>query len=142
MKNKIYQGIKDTRNLNELVAGLIAKLLPAASSRNSFFINEIPVGISFANSSRELMSETMSNLLKAIIDNTDNNCILISAGAYGGIIFLTIKDSGNLSSFNVDSRVEELQQQARKLGGCISVVRQRVADPCIAFSFPNKTKAA
>jgi hypothetical protein len=128
-------------HLNRIVAAILEDITPEAVLRNSFFINEIP-GTIVLSANESALSEMLRNLLNTVVTNTENSCIRVTAGAYGGIAFLTIKDSGNFNNYNVNCQLKELQPLARKIGGCISFVRQRVIAPSIAFSFPNNSKAA
>ncbi len=126
-------------SLQQITRRLLASYQPVAVKQRSFFINDVPPGLTV-----EADTDTLSTLLGSIFYITGrlcrNTCIKISAKAYHDVILMHIKDTSTFNSYAILSELQHLQLLAGKIGGYVEVTSQRKKETTIAFSFINRAE--
>lgn len=128
------------KTLDCLVSLLATSVLPTAVRRKSFIINEVPHEF-FIATDGNMLASILSGLLQTVVTHAENSCIRIAAEGYGNIVLIHLKDSGNFNNRPVANDLQQVQQLAKKIGGCVSISNQR-EEMTIAFTFPNLPQAA
>lgn len=127
--------------LQQLVNFVMKDLTKEAGQRKSLMVNDVQPGV-MVHADREILAETLSDVLTKTICHTENNCIRISAAIYDNIISLVIKQTGSCASTSIAVSMEPLQSLAERLGGSITVVSDHDSRIMVALSFFNGLRAA
>lgn len=127
--------------LRALVNRLSVSAIPAATSRRSFIINDIPAGLA-VNADEQVVATVFGNLLTTLIANTKDCCIRISAKIYGKIALLSIKESHQPNGKSFGANIRQIQQLAASIGGTVSVSYHQRKTTTLIFSFTNNLPLA
>jgi len=122
--------------LHHLVDRLITSFLPTAVRHQNVFINEIP-GNMTVEYNNEWVASVISGMIATITGNTKNNCIRFSAKKYGYVFVLEIKSTARATSHPLNPDLQQMQQLAEKIGGCLFFNNQNEEKTLMSFSFPN-----
>ena len=128
-------------DLQQLVNYVSKSLTGFAGARKSLLLNNVKPGI-IVHTDREMLAETLEDVLTNTICHTENNCIRVEAISFDHIISLIIRQSGVCTSTSIAVSMEPLQPLAEKLGGSITVVSDNDSRVMVAFSFYNGRRAA
>lgn len=128
-------------SLKQLTSRLAGSYLPVAVRNHSFFMNDIPEEMAVEHN-REWVSSIISGLLSAVVQHAKDTCIRLTARKYGHVMVLEIKESGCISSYAMACNLQDVQNLAEKIGGCLTISINKEKSTTIAFSFPNLPIAA
>ncbi|WP_276500267.1 hypothetical protein [Terrimonas pollutisoli] len=84
--------------LHELTGRLIRTFIPRACSNRSFFVNDIPAGLTIA-SNLQMFATVLSGLLSAVVTHAKDSCIRLSAKTYGNVVMLELKEATSCDIF-------------------------------------------
>ena len=138
MTNTITQ---DPLALHAIVSRVSSSSIAAATKKNSFIINDVPVDMRAA-ADEHMVATVFGALLNAMITHSNNTCIRVSAKLYGRIVLLHLKESSRFDSTIFASHLRQVQQLAEKIGGTISISNNQGDATTIVFSFLNNLPAA
>lgn len=127
--------------LHALVDRISMGSMPAATSRRSFIINDIPSGLA-VNSNEQMVATVFGTLLNTLIANTKDCCIRISARIYGKIALLSLKESHQANGKNFAANIRQIQQLAERIGGTVSISYDQKKTTTLIFSFTNNLPLA
>jgi hypothetical protein len=127
--------------LQEVVNLVMDSLVPFATTRKSFLVNDIAPEIEL-HADKDMLALVVSDVLKTAIRHTENDCIRITAKSVRDSIFLNVKENGCRPYIAVAESMERIQPLAEKLGGFITVASSSHEGVTVAFSFYNGHKAA
>jgi light-regulated signal transduction histidine kinase (bacteriophytochrome) len=127
--------------LQEIVNLVMDSLVPFATTRKSFLVNDIAPEIELY-ADKDMLALVVSDVLKTAIRHTENDCIRITAKSVQDSIFLNVKENGCRPYIAVAESMERIQPLAEKLGGFITVASSSHEGVTVAFSFYNGYKAA
>jgi signal transduction histidine kinase len=122
--------------LHLMVSRVSASSLSAATKKNSFIINDIPVDL-HVNTDEHMLATIFGSLLNTVITHTQDCCIRISARLYGKVVLIHIKESSRIQAPAFAGNIRQLQQLAEKRGGTISISSESNEATTIVFSFAN-----
>ena len=126
-------------SLRQIVHKLLINYQPIAVKQKSFFVNDVPEGLTVVTD-----ANTLSSLLGSLLCMTArlcrDTCIKISAKAYHDVVLMHIKDTSTFNSYAVLSELQHLQLLAGKIGGYVELTSQRKKETTIAFSFINNPR--
>ena len=127
--------------LHQLVDRLITSFLPTAVRHHNVFINDIPVDMP-VEYNNEWVASVISGMIATITGNSKNNCIRLSAKKYGYVFVLEIKSTARATNHPLNPDLQQMQQLAEKIGGCLFINNQNEEKTMMSFSFPNLPIAA
>ena len=130
-----------TASLQNIVGSLIDSLAPAAIRHKSYIVNDVPVEIR-TEVNENLLASVLGSLINAVLRNTQNSCIRITAKIYGDVVLLHIKDNGCINHSSISQSLARVQPQVEKLNGFIGLTSYRNKLTTIAFSFVNMHKVS
>ena len=131
--------VLNTGSLHNVVGRLIKSLAPAARRHKSYIVNDVPVEIR-TGVNENLLASVLGSLINAVLRNTQNSCIRITAKFYGNVVLMHIKDNGCINYSSISQNLAEIQPQVEKLNGFIGLTSYRNKLTTIAFSFVNMHK--
>ena len=121
--------------LHVVVDRISTKFLPSADSNRNYFINEIPRDLSVGVNG-DWVASVIDGMIASMIDNTRNTCIRFSAKKFGHLMVLEIRES-NRPKVNPDTALlQQMQEMAEKIGGCLYVGMPEEERIIMSFSFP------
>jgi hypothetical protein len=126
----------ESSGLHELTDFLIAKFIGMAASNRSFFINEIPAHLPLS-ADKQMLTSVLNGLFSAVVVNSTDSCIRLSAKTYGNRVLLQVKESNSPDSKSLVSQLRKLQPMAEKMRGSVEVTRHRKKLTTITLGFPN-----
>ena len=135
------ESINGQVSLHTMVNRIVASSLSHATRKNSFIINDVPVGM-YVHANENMLATVFGSLLNAVITNTHNTCIRVSAKFYGKIVLLNLRETYQLNSSSFANSLRQIQQLAEKIGGTVSVSHNQGEATTIVFSFLNNLSAA
>jgi hypothetical protein len=145
MKNPFYVPRSDKPvaniSLHQLVNKLVIGLLPAAVSRRSFIINDVPPQVT-ACTNENLLFLVLNTLLVQAINATQSQCIRIGATLTGDCTFIKVKDNTGYFYKAITHVVKQERLMAERTGGCISINQEKDGITLTTFSFHNWLNAA
>lgn len=131
-----------TQSLRKMVNLAAGKLRLTAVNRHSFIINEVSPEFQI-KTNEIILTSLLTELLSAVVSNTNDGCIRIEATEYDDVIFVTVKDkSNNIVKGTVAPNFDALKTLARRMNGAISVNNTEYKINSILLSFPNFKVAA
>lgn len=133
--------VLNTASLYNVVGRLIKSLTPAAIRHKNYIVNDVSVEIR-TEVNENLLAAVLGSLINAILRNTQNSCIRITAKFYGNVISLHIEDNGCINYSSISQNLAGIQPQIEKLNGFIGVTSYRNKLTTIAFSFVNMNKVS
>lgn len=128
-------------SLHNVVGSLINSLAPAANRHKSCIVNDVPIEIR-TDVNENLLASVLGSLINAVLRNTQNSCIRITAKLYGNVVLLHIKDNGCFNHSSISQNLTRIQPQVEKLNGFVGITSYRNKLTTIAFSFVNSQIAA
>jgi glucose-6-phosphate-specific signal transduction histidine kinase len=123
-------------NLHQLIGHLADRFLPIAVRRHSFFVNNIPPELQIDHND-DVLTTVLSGMLSEVVSHTNDSCIRFSARRYGYVIVLEMQQCGNGFRYSESIVLQQVQQLAEKIGGCLHINQEEPAKSIIALSFPN-----
>lgn len=124
-------------SLQQITQRLIEMYQPIAVKHRSFFVNDVPPGLTI-EADIIILFKLLGNILYTTCRLCSDTCIKISAKAYHDVILMHIKDTSTFNSYAILSELQHLQLPAGKIGGYIEITSLRKKETTIAFSFINR----
>ena len=113
--------MKNLFTLKQLVGHVAQSILPAAVNRHSFFVNDISPDLQVITD-QELLASAFSNLLQTAVNQTENDCIRISAYEQQGQIVLNIHENARCYSADIFKTMEQIMPLAATLNGTVAII--------------------
>lgn len=123
-------------NLNELAGHLTGRFQSAAVTNQNFFVNDIPANLPISYN-KEWLSSVISAMLSVVVRHAHNTRIRLSARRYGYIIVLEMEQDGDIDNYARDRSLQQIEQLANRIGGCIHMSYRESEMKILSFSFPN-----
>lgn len=123
-------------SLQLLVNNLAVSLTGALRQNKIGIINEVSPELKMLADLNHVVP-VINEILTTVVTNARNTCILITAEKFGDIVTLNIQDRNNFNGYALSFSLMSIGQQARFIGGNISIdgAQKRVAT--VSFSFPD-----
>ena len=127
-------------SLQQLMNALIGDSLSVAANNKSCILNEVAADITIDGSNEKLIS-LITELLDAVVTNSRQGEIHVSADRYSDVVILSIQERNNYNGYALSYSVGSMEREAISVGGHISIKgpQQRIAT--VSFSFPVKAAA-
>ena len=107
-----------------------------AVRNGSLIVNDVPEKLD-VRIDENVMGTIINGLLYAVVSNTKDSCIRVSAKeTYGNMIEVFIKDDNSCHTYAVACNLQEMVPLAEKIGGAINITNQHQNVTTIAFRFP------
>lgn len=133
--------MKTKTELRPLVNQLVKSALPAAISRGSFIINDIP-GDTYLEAQEDVVSLIFGKLLENTINSSHDGCIRISAIQEDNYITISVKDNNSDYSRYISGKMIKVTPLVKKIGGEINFEFNQRNSIKIVLNFTNREKAA
>jgi len=127
--------------LKDLANQLIKGLLPAAISRNSFIINDIPEDACIV-ADEELIAHILGSLLNNTISSSHDGCIRVAATEEDGYTTLSVEDNNNDYSRFISGKMAKIKPAVKKIGGDLAFEFNKRNSITILVSFAKNNIAA
>jgi hypothetical protein len=115
--------MKDLFSLKQLIRSITLSLIPAATHRHSFFINDVDPELNLSTD-QDILASVISALLLTTVSQTENDCIRISAAVEPGIVLLNIHERGYFPAFEMNRQIQQLMPMAENIGGSFSIAEE------------------
>ena len=122
--------------LKHLISKLTAALIPMAGNRQSFFINDVAPDIQLSTN-QDILASVLSELFQTAVNQTENDCIRISAAIEQDLILLNVHENGHYPSSEMSRRIQMIQPLAAQIGGSIAYTTHQRKGQDLAISFLN-----
>jgi hypothetical protein len=122
--------------LKTLVDQSVKTSLAMAVRNGSLIVNDVPEKLN-VQIDEFALGAIINGLLYAVVSNTKDSCIRISAKEiYGNMIEVFVRDDNSCHTYAVACNLQEMVPLAAKIGGDINISNQRQSITTIAFRFP------
>jgi hypothetical protein len=123
-------------SLQYLLDTVLKKLPASVSNNNVIIVNRINPAF-MIEADPTTLAPVVSELINTMGMNARNTVITVRAEKYRDTVLLVLEDPNNYNGYALSFSLMALEQQARVIGGDISIsgARQRVAT--VSFSFPG-----
>ena len=139
MQNEMIMGETfEKPAIRTLVDQLVNASLSSAARHRSFVVNEVPDGLQLYGTDENMIAVVINGMLQAVIGNTRESCVRISARETlgGKSIEIQVKDTGCFSSFALACDLQTVFPMAQKVGGYLSISAEKQMNSTVIFSFP------
>jgi hypothetical protein len=123
--------------LQQLVNQLLRHSMAVAFKNKSLVTNEIPREVEFPKD-KIIVAPVLRNLLSAIINNSRDGEIYISADCFRDIITLQVQERNNYNGYALEYSIKALETEAAKVGGSITIDGAHKKIITVFFSFPGQ----
>lgn len=127
-------------SLNQLIRLLVENTQELAIQHNTKVVNEVDGHLLLGEGASQL-SSVLEELLDAVILNSKEGDIHISADRFKDMVLLHIEERNNYNGYALSFSVGSLEPDAAKIGGHISIEGERKRATKIQFSFPGQFAA-
>lgn len=127
-------------SLSSLVRSIVTDALPAAAAQHTRIVNEVEKNLLLGEGATEL-KRVLTDLLMAVIRNSNDGDIHISAERFRDMVMLHIEERNNYNGYALSFSVGSLEPDAAKIGGHISMEGVHKREAHISFSFPGQFAA-
>ena len=148
MQNNITNQLIETYNyspagtsLHFLLNMMIDASGNLAVNNNTFIINEIPFDISLVGGNAKMLP-VINELLKAVIGNSRNSEICISAERFRELVILEIQDRNNFNGYALGFSIQSIEPEAANAGAYIHFKEQQKRVATISMSFSDSFQGA
>jgi hypothetical protein len=126
--------------LKTLVEQSVKNSSMMAQHNGSQIVNDVPAKLDVLVDENAL-GTIINGLLYAVVSNTKDSCIRISAKAtYGNMIAVSVKDDNSCHTYAVACNLQEMVPLVAKIGGDINISNQHQNVTTISFKFPAASK--
>jgi hypothetical protein len=123
--------------LQQLVNQLLKHSMSVAFKNKSLVTNEIPREVEFSKD-KISVAPVLRNLLSAIITNSRDGEIYISADRFRDIITLQVQERNNYNGYALEYSIKALEREAIKIGASILIDGAQKKVITVSFSFPGQ----
>jgi hypothetical protein len=127
-------------SLNQLIRTLVERTEPLAVQHCTRIVNEVDRHLLLGEGAQQL-SKVLEELIDAVILNSKEGDIHISADRFKDMVLLHIEERNNYNGYALSFSVGSLEPDAAKIGGHISMEGERKRAAKILFSFPGQFAA-
>lgn len=127
-------------SLNQLIRTLVEKTAPLAVQHSTRIMNEVDRELLLGEGALTL-SKILEELIEAVILNSKEGDIHISADRFKDMVLLHIEERNNYNGYALSFSVGSLVPDAARIGGHISMEGERKRAAHIQFSFPGQYAA-
>lgn len=127
-------------SLNQLVRTLVEKKASLADQHSTRIVNEVSRQLLLGEGALQL-SKVLEELIDAVILNSKEGDIHISADRFKDMVLLHIEERNNYNGYALSFSVGSLEPDAARIGGHISMEGERRKAAHIQFSFPGQYAA-
>lgn len=127
-------------SLHHLVEQLLVDLQPLAMRRDNVVVNGIPEGISFLVE-ENLLAYVLWNLLSAVINTKQGECIYVQTLVDDERTFVGVKDAGTYLYRYLAPEFRKLQHAAEQIGASIDWHNDHDGNANIVLSMCNRRLA-
>jgi len=119
--------------LHELVRKLQHSLLPQATLKNSFIVNDIDHSV-MLDTSEDLLAYILGNLLSNAVRRTSGSCIRIESAQIAGQLQIRIRNNGAFAFSSYINSLVHFVDIARGVGGNIGLETEENNGVTVVFS--------
>jgi hypothetical protein len=127
-------------SLSQLISNLVENKQPAAALHHTRIVSEVERHLLLGQGALQL-GHVLEELLDAVILNSNEGDIHITADRFRDMVLLHIEERNNYNGYALSFSVGSIEQDAVKLGGHISMEGERKKETTISFSFPAQFAA-
>jgi len=127
-------------SLHHLVDQLLIGLQPLAVRRDYLVVNGIPEGICFI-AEENLLAYVLWNLVSAVIDSKQNECIYVQTLVDDERTFVCVKDAGTYLYRFLAPEFRKMQHAAEQIGASIDLHNDHNGNANIVLSMSNRRLA-
>ncbi len=127
-------------SLNQLIKGLVDNTQLIAEQHHTRIVNEVDRQLLLGPGAEQL-NKVLEELLNAVILNSKEGDIHITADRFKDMVLLHIEERNNYNGYALSFSVGSLEPDAAKIGGHISIDGARKKATTIQFSFPGQFAA-
>jgi len=127
-------------SLNQLIRSLVENTQPLAIQHHTKVVNEVDGRLLLGEGALQL-SSVLEELLDAVILNSREGDIHITADRFKDMVLLHIEERNNYNGYALSFSVGSLEPDAARIGGHISIEGERKKEATIQFSFPGQFAA-
>ncbi len=127
-------------SLNQLIKSLVENTQPLAIQHHTKVVNEVDGRLLLGEGALQL-SSVLEELLDAVILNSREGDIHITADRFKDMVLLHIEERNNYNGYALSFSVGSLEPDAARIGGHISIEGERKKEAIIQFSFPGQFAA-
>lgn len=122
--------------LHSLVNQVVVDILPLAAKRRSLIINDVQRDL-VVNVDEQQLAILLKDLLCDTISNTENDCIRIMAKSFTSLVLMHVRTNDFRCEEAIANNLKQFDGIAEKLGGCLSVTKNKLYGGSISFTFVN-----
>lgn len=123
-------------SLQQLVSNLLNSSLPAAKHNNTHLVNEVENGVALGTRIHKAIP-IINNLLTAVVANSRNGEIHISAERFRDVVTVEIQERNNYNGYALAYSIGAIEPLAHSFGGHIRINGPQKRVATISFSFPD-----
>ena len=123
-------------SLHSLVNEVVIEVLPFAVRRRTLIVNDVQPGL-HVNINVQQLTTLLKNLLCNTIMNTQDDCIRVTAKAYGSITVVHVRNNDFRCEQIITNNLQDFEGIAEQLGGCLSVTKNKLYGASVSFTFLN-----
>ncbi len=127
-------------SLNQLIKSLVENSQQMAVQHHTRIVNEVDRHLWLGEGASQLC-KVLEELLDAVILNSKEGDIHISADRFKDMVLLHIEERNNYNGYALSFSVGSLEPDAARIGGHISMEGERKKEATIQFSFPGQFAA-
>jgi hypothetical protein len=127
-------------SFNQLIKHLVDQKQPLAAQHNTRIVNEVEKHLLLGDGAMQL-KQVLEELLDAVIGNSKEGDIHITADRFKDMVLLHIQERNNYNGYALSFSVGSIEPDAAKFGGHISMEGGRKKETTISFSFPAQFAA-
>jgi len=127
-------------SLHNLVDQLLIGLQPLAMRRDNVVVNGIPEGICFL-AEEHLLAYVLWNLMSAVINSKQNECIYVQTLVDDERTFVGVKDAGTYLYRSLAPEFRKLQHAAEQIGASIDLHNDHNGNANIVLAMSNRRLA-
>ena len=124
-------------SLHELVKKLQASLLPQATAKKSFIVNDVDKAV-FVPGEENALAYIVGNLLSNAVYRTAGCCIRVENECIGGQHHIRIRNNGAFAFSSYMNSLVHFVDVARKLGGNIGLETEENNGITVVFSLARQ----
>ncbi|MEI9910976.1 MAG: hypothetical protein WDO71_15675 [Bacteroidota bacterium] len=127
--------------LRQLVNQVMIGILPRTLQQKCFIVNDVENGV-LVNNEKNIIADVIRRLLSTTIVYTKDNCIHVSANLSGNTTWLNINTNDSRQNWAISNSLRQVQSMTEKIGGCVTVINNKLSGITLAFAFSNQKQAA
>lgn len=127
--------------LRQLVNQVMIGILPRTLQQKCFIVNDVEKEM-LVNNENNILANVIRRLLSTTIVYTSDRCIHVSANLSGNTTWLNIKTNDIRHDRAITNSLRQVQTMTEKIGGCVTVINNKLSGITLAFTFRNQKLAA